>query len=441
MPALTYELLHQDTTSHARLGRVTTPHGSFDTPAFMPVGTQGTVKGLLPQQVRETGAQIILGNTYHLLLRPGSERVAKMGGLQKWTGWRGPMLTDSGGFQVFSLAGMNDITEDGVRFKSHLDGSIIELTPERSMQVQHELGADIIMAFDDCPPAMEKSEHQKQRAAQFKNIKNSVASAASANPTTDTNDENDAANAEPDPEALRVYTARLKLANERTLRWLERCVKYHGDSGRDAAQALFPIVQGGTDLDQRDWCVERICQHDSPGYAIGGVAVGEGPDEIRRVVEHTAPKLPNDRPRYLMGVGYERDIVAAVRAGVDMFDCVLPTRNGRNAVAFTPTGPLRLRNAVHKDDPQPIQAGCDCVTCAGSGEAGASGFSRSYLRHLFHAGEMLGPTLVSLHNLRHFQRLLLDIRGAIKDNDWSFLARDWPVAFPHGFPEKGMQGV
>lgn len=258
----------------------------------------------------------------------------------------------------------------------------------------------------------------------------------------------------------RAYAARVKLANERTLRWLDRCVKFHKQSGRDSVQALFPIVQGGTDLAQRDWCVQRVTQHDAPGYAIGGVAVGEGPDEIRRVVEHTAPKLPSDRPRYLMGVGYERDIVAAVRAGVDMFDCVLPTRNGRNAVAFTPTGPIRLKNAKFRDDPRPIVEGCDCVACGGgqmadsgwrmadgqsSGNGGPrdaeafhppsaiahppSGFSRSYLRHLFKADEMLGPTLVSLHNLRHFQRLLLDIRRAIRDNDWSFLARDWPVAF------------
>ncbi|MEM9415944.1 MAG: tRNA guanosine(34) transglycosylase Tgt, partial [Planctomycetota bacterium] len=257
----------------------------------------------------------------------------------------------------------------------------------------------------------------------------------------------------------RAYAERIQLANERTLRWLDRCVAYHKASGRDAVQSLFPIVQGGTDLDQRDWCVERIGQFDAPGYAIGGVAVGEGPGEIRRVVEHTAPKLPGDRPRYLMGVGYERDIVAAVRAGVDMFDCVLPTRNGRRGVAFTPTGPLRLKNAGFREDPRPLVAGCDCLACGGGMADGGwriadgkgrgnrdprdpdslhppsaiayppSGFSRAYLHHLFRAGEMLGPALVSLHNLRHFQRLLLDIRRAIRDNAWSFLARDWPVAF------------
>jgi len=380
MPALTFEIKHSDSTTHARVGRVQTPHGGFDTPAFMPVGTQGTVKGLTPDQVRDTGAQIILGNTYHLMLRPGSGLVARQGGLQHWSRWQGPMLTDSGGFQVFSLAEMNKINDNGVTFKSHLDGSVIELTPERSMQVQHELGADIIMAFDDCPPA--SNEYVGDPAG---------------------------------------YGERVRVANERTLRWLDRCVAAHRGSGRDAVQALFPIVQGGTDLDQRAWCVERITAVDCPGYAIGGVAVGEGPDEIQRVVDFTAPRLPVDRPRYLMGVGYERDIVRAVRAGVDMFDCVLPTRNGRKGYCFTPTGVVKLRNALHKDDPGPIDPTCDCPACGG-------GYSRSYLHHLFRAEEMLGSGLASLHNLRHFQRLMLDIRDAIAHNDWSLLARAWPVA-------------
>ncbi|MBX2852510.1 MAG: tRNA guanosine(34) transglycosylase Tgt [Phycisphaeraceae bacterium] len=380
MPALSFEITAEDPTTHARVGRVTTPHGAFDTPAFMPVGTQGTVKGLTPDQVRSTSAQIILGNTYHLMLRPGSDLIARHGGLQEWTRWQGPMLTDSGGFQVFSLAEMNKITDEGVRFKSHLDGAMIDLPPERSMQVQHELGADIMMAFDDCPPASNQFDGDES-----------------------------------------AYVERVRVANERTLRWLERCIKTHHDSERDQQQALFPIVQGGTDLDQRDWCIDRVCSFDSPGYAIGGVAVGEGPDEIKRVVEHTAPKLPVDKPRYLMGVGYERDIVAAVRAGVDMFDCVLPTRNGRKGYAFTPRGVVKLRNASHKADGGPIDAGCDCEACAG-------GYSRSYLHHLFKAGEMLGSNLVSLHNLRHFQRLMLDIRAAIAHNAWSSLARDWPVA-------------
>jgi len=409
MPATTYELLHQDTSSNARLGRVTTPHGSFDTPAFMPVGTQGTIKGLLPQSVADTGAQIVLGNTYHLLLRPGSELIAKMGGLQKWSGWGsanggGPMLTDSGGFQVFSLGNLNKIDDDGVKFKSHLDGAEIDLTPERSMWVQQQLGADIIMAFDDCPPA----------AVEKINPRNSADSPVRANPEK-------AAAASPKNDGAAAYARRVEIANERTLRWLDRCVTAHKASGRWDEQGLFGIVQGGTDLDQRTYCADHVTQHDLPGFAIGGVAVGEPPEAIQSVVEHTAPLLPTDKPRYLMGVGYERDIVAAVRAGVDMFDCVLPTRNGRNASAFTSTGPIRLKNAKFADDPRPIEAGCDCEACVG--------FSRSYLRHLFQANEMLGGILVSLHNLRHFQRLLLDIRGAIRENAWSSLAQRWPVAF------------
>ncbi len=393
MTAIQFEIEDRDATSRARVGRVTTPHGAFDTPAFMNVGTQATVKGLLPEQVAAVGAQIILGNTYHLMLRPGSELVDRMGGLHAWMRWDGPILTDSGGFQVFSLSDINRINDDGVTFKSHLDGAMIELTPERSMQVQNQLGADIIMAFDDCPPAQTKNDHQLARAK-------GMGLPAEAGM-------DDAG-----------YHQRVQTANERTLRWLERCIRAHG---RPAEQALFAIVQGGTDLTQREWCASRAGELDLPGYAIGGVAVGEGTDDIKRVVDHTAPLLPDGKPRYLMGVGYERDIVAAVRAGVDMFDCVLPTRNARNASAFTPTGPIRLRNARFRDDPAPIDPGCDCPACGG-------GFSRSYLRHLFAADEMLGGILVSLHNIRHFQRLLLDIRRAIRENDWSFVADAWPVA-------------
>lgn len=405
MSALSFHIDHQDTTTHARTGTVTTTHGAFDTPAFMPVGTQATIKGVLPDRVAGLGAQIILGNTYHLMLRPGSELVRDMGGLHAFMRWDGPMLTDSGGFQVFSLADISEIGEDGVRFKSHLDGSMIDLTPQRSMQVQNNLGADIIMAFDDCPPAREETEHQQH----FKSSRPTASKTRSRRARR---------------EAEMDYADRVRLANERTIRWLARCVEAHA---RPSEQALFGIVQGGLDLEQRDWCVEQVLAFDLPGYAIGGVAVGEPPEEIARIVQYTAPKLPEHKPRYLMGVGYERDIVAAVRAGVDMFDCVLPTRNGRNANAFTPQGRVRLRNAQFKDDPQPIDPACDCPACAGVGTGG--GFSRAYLRHLFMADEMLGGILVSLHNLRHFQRLLLDIRAAIRQNDWSSLYRDWPVAF------------
>lgn len=387
MPPIQFKTTARSTTCHARLGRVTTPHGGFDTPAFMPVGTQAAIKGLAPNAVAATGARIILANTYHLMLRPGAALVRKMGGLHKWMRWQKPILTDSGGFQVFSLASINNITEDGVSFRSHLDGAPIDLTPESSMRIQNDLGADIIMAFDDCPPATSPDrEGGGSKQSEY------------GSTTTD-------------------HRARITLAADRTARWLDRCVNAHA---RKHDQALFGIIQGGDDLDLRTRCVQQITQHDLPGYAIGGVAVGEAPDTIRRVVEHTAPQLPNDKPRYLMGLGYERDLLTAVRAGVDMFDCVLPTRNGRNANAFTSTGQMRLLNARYTDDDTVIEPGCDCTACAG-------GFTRSYLRHLFKAAEMLGPILVSAHNLRHFQRYMLDIRRAIAENDWSLIARAWPV--------------
>jgi len=356
----------------------------------MPVGTQAAVKGLTPGHVSEQGAEVILANTYHLLLRPGPELVAAMGGLQQWMRWDGPILTDSGGFQVFSLADSNKITENGVTFPSHIDGQWIELTPEGSMSVQNQLGGDIIMAFDDCPPgeAGEQSEGQSRR---------------------DDGEEASAGATEASERAVQ--------ANERTIRWLDRCMAAHS---RSDEQALFGIVQGGTDLAQRQWAIDQTLKRDLPGYAIGGVAVGEGAAQMQRVVQYTAPRLPAERPRYLMGVGYERDLVMAARAGVDMFDCVLPTRNGRNAVAFTRSGRIRLKNARFRTDAAPIEPGCDCLACAG-------GFSRSYLRHLFMAGEILAGALTSAHNLRHFQRLVLDIREAMTHNSWSDMAERWPV--------------
>jgi len=404
--ALAFEVLARSASSRARVGRVTTPHGSFDTPAFMPVGTRGTVKGILPPQVAATGAQILLNNTYHLLLRPGSELVEQLGGVHRFMGWDGPILTDSGGYQAYSMADINAVDDDGVSFKSIVDGSMIRLTPERAIHVQNQLGADIIMAFDDCPPSVDPSAGPVNQTR----LREAVAR---------------------DSKRKRAYDhdARLRAANERTVRWLERCKAAHG---RADEQALFGIVQGGTDLELRAWSADRVCAIDLPGYAIGGVAVGESHDEIARVVEHTADLMPADKPRYLMGVGYERDLVAAVLAGVDMFDCVLPTRNGRNANAFTRTGQIRLRNARYRDDPGPIEAGCDCPACGPGGHGwatpGGEPISRAYLRHLFMAGEMLGPILVSLHNLRHFQRLMLDIRKAVREDQWSGLAQNWPVA-------------
>lgn len=432
--AVKLEILARSAQTRARLGRVTTPHGVFDTPAFMPVGTQGTIKGLPLPLVGATGSQIILGNTYHLMLRPGSDLVAALGGLHAFAGWPGPMLTDSGGFQAYSMSDTNTVDDDGVTFRSVVDGSKVHVSPERSMQVQNQLGADIIMAFDDCPPSIDPTAHS--RAAQRLMVTQQKAVSRTKAPYN--------------------HAKRLDEANERTARWLERCKAAHA---RPDDQALFGIVQGGTDLDRRTRSASQVTNIELPGYAIGGVAVGEGFDEIVKVVEHTAPLLPENKPRYLMGVGYERDIFAAVKAGVDMFDCVLPTRNGRNAFAFTPIGTVRLRNAKYADDPRPLDPTCDCLACApashgwtfppappatldrfGKNQGGVSSpnptgcFSRAYLRHLFMAKEMLGPILVSLHNVRHFQRLMVDIRAAIRDDGWSALARHWPVTSPATAP-------
>ncbi len=349
--ALKFELFQKD--GAARFGRVTTRHGSFDTPAFMPVGTQGTVKGILPDHIAATGSQIILGNTYHLMLRPGEKVVAELGDLHRFMAWPGPILTDSGGFQVFSLADINKIGDDGVTFKSHIDGSVVELTPRRSMEIQNALGADIIMAFDECP----------------------------------------------DPNKPREYQ---QVAVERTLRWAKLCVEAHA---RPGDQSLFGIVQGGVDQALRETCAAELIKHDLPGYAIGGLAVGEGFEAMKAVLGYTAPMLPEGKPRYLMGVGFPRDIVEAVAAGVDMFDCVMPTRNGRNAYAFTANGAIRLRNSQYTQDIGPIEAGCDCYAC--------QNFTRGAIRHFFFAGEMLGPILASVHNIRFYQRLMSDLRRAI----------------------------
>src|SRR5213593_3379948 len=351
---LRYELLARDSTTRARLGRVTTRHGVFDTPAFMPVGTQGTIKGVLPDHVAATGSQIILANTYHLMLRPGEKVVAELGDLHAFMGWPGPILTDSGGFQVFSLADINRVADDGVTFRSHIDGSAIHLTPQRSIQVQNDLGADIIMAFDECPPAEAPAEYHRT-------------------------------------------------AVERTLRWAEQCRAAHA---RPAEQALFGIVQGGTDLALREECARKLINMDFPGYAVGGLAVGEGFEATKAVLESITAALPAQKPRYLMGVGFPRDIVAAVACGIDMFDCVLPTRNGRNAYAFTADGPLRLRNSKYLRDAGPIEPGCDCYACRT--------FTRGAIRHFFFAAEMLGPVLVSVHNMRFYQRLMAQMRTAIE---------------------------
>lgn len=443
---LTFAISARSKHTRARVGRVTTPHGWFDTPAFMPVGTRGTVKGLLPGTVRETGAQIILGNTYHLLLRPGPELIAKMGGLQRFTGWAGPMLTDSGGYQAYSMAGINTVNDDGVTFRSIIDGSMVTMTPESATQTQNLLGADIIMAFDDCPPSVDPDAGP---------VNQTRIRLAAARDSTSTRTPGLKAKSK-----VYDHAARLALANERTIRWLERCKTEHHRLGGHEHRSLFGIVQGGTDLEQRTWSATRVCSVELPGYAIGGVAVGEQSGDIARVVEHTAPLLPEDKPRYLMGVGYERDLYAAVRAGVDMFDCVLPTRNGRNANAFTRTGQIRLRNAKFADDPRPIDETCDCPACTPGpsrgmpwASAGDLPFTRAYIRHLFLAEEMLGPILVSLHNLRHFQRFMAALRATIAEEGrslspaevWGRFESAWPVAVaPSGPgqppPEDGAAG-
>jgi queuine tRNA-ribosyltransferase len=350
MAPIRYELLQTD--GSARRGRLHTPHGTVETPVFMPVGTQATVKGLTPDQLVAAGARMLLANTYHLTLRPGDETVAALGGLHRFMAWDGPILTDSGGFQVYSLAPTRKITDQAAVFRSHIDGALIELSPERAMAIQENLGSDIAMCLDECPPH------------------------------------------ETPGEALRE-------AVRRTLHWAERCRASH----RRPDQALFGIVQGGTDVELRGRCAEALIVLDFDGYALGGFSVGETAAQMVTALGPSAALLPADRPRYLMGVGRPQDLLDAVACGIDMFDCVLPTRNGRNASAFTADGPLRLRNAQHKRDPAPLESGCSCYTCRH--------FSRAYLHHLFLAEEMLGPTLLSLHNVAFYTGLMQEVRQAV----------------------------
>jgi queuine tRNA-ribosyltransferase len=324
----------------------------LETPAFMPVGTQATVKGLTPDELAATGTVMLLANTYHLALRPGEEVVAQLGGLHAFMGWNGPILTDSGGFQVFSLAARSKLTENGVAFRSHIDGRLLDLTPERSVAIQAALGADVAMCLDHCP-------------------------------------------------ALPASKDVIADAVGRTTRWARRCKDAH--SRED--QALFGIVQGGRYADLRGESAEALVAMDFDGYAIGGVSVGESRDDVREALAVTTHRLPDDKPRYLMGVGRPSDIVEAVATGVDLFDCVLPTRNGRNATCFTSGGPVKLRNAAHRFDPRPIEPGCGCLACRT--------FSRAYLRHLFIANEMLGPILASIHNVSFLHRLTRQVREAI----------------------------
>jgi len=350
---LKFELLKTD--GSARLGVLDTAHGSIDTPAFMPVGTAATVKAMTPEAVLATGAQIILGNTYHLMLRPTAERIERLGGLHKFMNWPGPILTDSGGFQVMSLIDLRKMSEEGVEFRSHIDGSAHMLSPERSIEIQHMLDSNITMAMDECTPyPVEKDEAERSMLL--------------------------------------------------SMRWADRSKAAFKER---PGYGLFGIVQGSVYKDLREQSVEALKKIGFDGYAIGGLAVGEGPEKMFETLEWTTPHLPDNRPRYLMGVGKPADLVGAVSRGVDMFDCVLPTRSGRTNQAFTRLGTINLRNARHRDDPRPIDDACECPTC--------KNYSRAYLHHLAMSREILSAMLLTGHNLHYYQHLMLGIRQAIRE--------------------------
>ncbi|MBM95545.1 MAG: tRNA guanosine(34) transglycosylase Tgt [Oceanospirillaceae bacterium] len=353
-----FSLLKQDENSQARRGVVSFPRGDIQTPAFMPVGTYGSVKGLTPEQVEDTGAEIILGNTFHLMLRPGTEIIKGSGDLHDFIGWDKPILTDSGGFQVFSLGDMRKITEEGVTFQSPVNGDRVLMTPESSMQVQRDLGSDIVMIFDECTPY---------------------------------------------PATVTEAADSMRLS----LRWAERSKAAHGDN----PSALFGIIQGGMYEALRDESLEGLLNIGFDGYAIGGLSVGEPKDDMMRILKHTAPKMPKDKPRYLMGVGKPEDLVEAVRRGVDMFDCVMPTRNARNGHLFTSTGVVKLRNAANRTDDGPIDPECDCYTCRN--------YSRAYLHHLDKCKEILGATLNTIHNLHYYQTLMAGLRRSLEDGTFA----------------------
>lgn len=356
MYAVRYELIKTCKQSGARLGRLHTPHGIIETPIFMPVGTQATVKSMTPEELKEIGSQIILSNTYHLYMRPGHELIKRAGGLHKFMNWDKPILTDSGGFQVFSLGPLRKIKEEGVEFRSHLDGSKHFLTPEKAMEIQNALGSDIMMAFDECAPYPSDREY----------VKNSL---------------------------------------ERTTRWLKRCKDAHNNTDK---QALFGIIQGGMYKDLREQSAKEITNIDLPGYAIGGLSVGEPKPLMYDVLEHTTSLMPKDKPRYLMGVGSPDDLVEGVIRGVDMFDCVLPTRIARNGTAMTSQGKVVVRNATYAEDFTPLDPECDCYAC--------KNYSRAYIRHLIKANEILGARLITTHNLHFLLNLMKQIRQAIMED-------------------------
>jgi len=350
-----FELLHRDSESEARLGKITTPHGEVETPVFMPVGTQGTVKGLTPETVHDLGARIILGNTYHLHLRPGHELIRAHGGLHTFMNWHHPILTDSGGFQIYSLGALRKITEDGISFQSHIDGSRHFISPEICVEIQEALGSDIMMCLDECI----------SYPADFNYAEKSL---------------------------------------DMTLRWAKRCrAARHNES-----QALFGISQGGKYTTLRKRGIEELVDIGFDGYALGGLSVGEPKEVMREITADCTPLLPEEKPRYLMGVGLPEDIVESVYHGIDMFDCVMPTRNARNGMLFTSSGKVVIRNARYREDNSPVDSECDCYTCRN--------YSRAYLRHLFVAGEILAVVLNTIHNIRYFMNLMATIREAIKND-------------------------
>ena len=352
------------TDGKARRGEMQFPRGSVQTPAFMPVGTYGTVKGMLPRDIQEIGAEMILGNTFHLMLRPGTEVIKEHGDLHDFTQWHGPILTDSGGFQVFSLGDMRKISEEGVKFKSPIDGSPVFIDPERSMEVQRDLGSDVVMIFDECTPY----------------------------PATE---------------------IEAKDSMELSLRWAQRSKSAHGDN----PSALFGIVQGGMFEKLRDESLDGLVNIGFDGYAIGGLSVGEPKEDMIRILDHLSDSMPHDKPRYLMGVGKPADLVEGVRRGIDMFDCVMPTRNARNGHLFTSSGVVKIRNARHRNDTTPLDNECDCYTC--------QNFTRGYLHHLEKCGEMLGAQLNTIHNLRYYQTLMANLRAAISKGHLASFAEEF----------------
>ena len=360
MRCFSFEVTALDPATGARRGRITTAHGVVETPAFMPVGTYGAVKGMTPQDLRELGAEIVLSNAYHLEMRPGAAEIGERGGLHGFMGWNGPILTDSGGYQVFSLKGRRTVDDDGVSFQSHIDGAKRRFTPESVVQIQRDLGVDIAMPLDVCTP-YDASRDQVE-------------------------------------EGMR-----------RTLQWARRSLEARGD----APMALYGIVQGGFDPALRARCLAELAEQPFDGLALGGLSVGEPPEELHAMVARFAGELPQDRPRYLMGVGYPDDLVEAVAAGIDMFDCVLPTRNARNGMLFVGGGKIVIKNAKHRHDDGPIEEGCTCPTC--------QTFSRAYLRHLFLCGEMLASRLMTVHNLHHYLQRMREMREAIAEGTFEGL--------------------